>query len=357
MKLRIASLAALIVLGFTVNTAGAREPALLSLSMEHFRDSASVTDDRADGTTTITTEKGFAVHTGPMKMVWNDEYLKGVIDRNTGEKSFQVIAMTIYSGNRRLYQTADYQWTDGPKSAPAIQLSTQREGCPLGDCTYTELIAFNVDEDTLRRIAAQYVPGKPTLWSFNITAKPGPGYSGALSSAEFAGFLARVDEAATAAFPGAKSNTAIVKESAAVIKENTAIAQQNAALAKQNAALAKQNAELAQENAALVKGNPALAQASPVSAPPKLEFGIGGIAVAAAAEQPNRAGILVTAVNSGSVAQRAGIIVGDILYEFNGHPISGLAELEAAVAACAAHSSVVIKLYRGTAKAALTARF
>jgi S1-C subfamily serine protease len=66
---------------------------------------------------------------------------------------------------------------------------------------------------------------------------------------------------------------------------------------------------------------------------------------------------LIIGVNSGSVAQKAGLIIGDILYEFDGHPIKDLAGLEAAVAACAANSTVGIKLYRGTNQMALSARF
>jgi len=156
--------------------------------------------------------------------------------------------------------------------------------------------------------------------------------------------------------PQPRTNAAIAKDSAGA-KERDAIAQENAALAKENAALAKQNAELAKQNAALAKANPSLATASPAGTLPKLDLGISGIAVAATAGQPNRAGVLVSAVNGGSVAQKAGIIIGDIVYEFDGHPIKELAELDAAVAASAANSSVVIKLYRGTKKISLAARF
>lgn len=49
--------------------------------------------------------------------------------------------------------------------------------------------------------------------------------------------------------------------------------------------------------------------------------------------------------------------VGDILFEFDGHPINTSADLEAAVAACAAKSTVVIKLFRGTDAMSLTAQF
>jgi hypothetical protein len=317
----IAALASLIVLGITANTVSAKNSPLLSLSMEHFRDTATAKDDPANGTTTITTEKGFVVRTGPMKMVWNDEYLKGVIDRNTGQKSFQVIAMTVYSGNRRFYQTANYQWVSGPQSVPATQIRTQRDACAVGDCVYTEYIAFTVDEADLRQIAAGNAPGKPTIWQFKIRAKPGPDYSGELSSAEIAGFLAKVDLSA-AAVPVAKASAAIGKESVASVKENAAVINENAA-----------------------------------SASLKLDLGIVGMPVAATPEQPSRAGILIIGVNSGSVAQKSGIIIGDIINEFDGHPLKELAELEAAVAACAPNSTVGIKLYRGTNKMTLTARF
>jgi hypothetical protein len=322
MKPRTAALAPLIALVLAANPASAKDPPLTSLTMEHFRDTATVKQDLASATTTITTEKGFLVHTGPMKMVWNDEYLKGVIDRTTGEKSLQVVVMSIYSGNRRSYQSATFQWTNGPKSSPVIQIRTQREACGTGECTYTDYIAFDVDEAGLRQIAAGYVPGKPSIWAFKIAASGGPDFSGRLSSAEIAGFLAKLDGPSSAPLPAAKSNAALVKENAALIKEN---------------------AELVKEKTAAVSL--------------KHDLGISGIAVAATSDQPNRAGVLVSAVNSGSVAQKAGLIVGDILYEVGGHPIRELADLEAAVAASAADSPLVIKLYRGTSKMSLNAKF
>jgi hypothetical protein len=300
MKPCIAALVPLIVLSFTANTACAKDPALLSLTMEHFRDTASVKDDPVDAVATISTEKGFAEHRGPMRTVWNDEYLTGVIDKKTGQRSFQVRAWIIYRGDWRFYETANYQTAAGPKSVPAVQTGKEMENCAAGDCMYTERLAFPVDEELLRRLAAANVPGKPAIWAYKFTSKSGPDYTGGLSSAEIAGLLAKVDEFNNT-LPAVKANAA--------------------------------------------------------SASLKHDLGIGGMPVAATAEQPNRGGILVFGVNSGSIAQKSGIIVGDILYEFDGRPIKALAELEAAVAACSANSAVAIKLYRGTDTMAVTARF
>jgi hypothetical protein len=300
MKNSIAALVPLVVLGFTANSAYARDPALLSLSMEHFRDTATVKDDPVDAITTISTENGYAEHTGPMRMVWNDEYLRSVIDKKTGQKSFRVYAWMIYGGRWRSYETANYQTPTGPKSVPAIQIGRETANCAVGDCLYTERVAFPVDEDLLRQLAAGSVPGKPTIWAYRFIAKTGPDYAGGLSSAEIAGLLAKIDEY-TNALPVVKANA--------------------------------------------------------TSASLKRDLGISGMPVAATSDQPNRAGILVFGVNGGSVAQKSGIITGDILYEFDGHPVKSLDELEAAVAACAANSTVAIKLYRGTNGMAVNARF
>jgi PDZ domain len=300
MRLRIAALVPFIVLELTAHTAFAKDPALLSLTMEHFRDTATVKDDLADATTAISTEKGFAEHKGPMRTVWNDEYLRSVIDKRTGQKSFQVHVWIIYGGRLRSYETVDYRTMSGPKSGPVTPIGKEMANCAVGDCLYTERIAFPVDEELLRRLAATDVPGKPAIWAYTLIAKTGPDYRGGLSSAEIAGFLAKVDEY-TNALPVAKANA--------------------------------------------------------TSASLKRDLGISGMPVAATVEQPNRAGILVLGVSSGSIAQESGIIIGDILYEFDGRPIKALAELEGAVAACAANSTVAIKLYRGTNDMAVSARF
>src|SRR5258707_6419312 len=165
MKCCIAALALLIVLGFTANTAHAKDPALLSLTLEHFRDTASVKDDPVDAVTTISTDKGFAEHRGPLRTVWNDEYLTGVIDKKTGQRSFQVHAWIIYRGNWRFYETPNYQAITGPKSVPAAQISKAMDNFAPGGCMYTERPAVPVDEELLRQLAAADCPCQPPNWS------------------------------------------------------------------------------------------------------------------------------------------------------------------------------------------------
>jgi hypothetical protein len=317
MTTRTTALVPLIVFGFALSTASAKDPPVLSLTMEHFRDTATVKDDPLHAKATITTENGYVEHSGLMNMVWHDEFLSAVIDQSTGQKSFQIDAEITYSGSWRSYETANYPTANGRRSVPATHISKEAANCNVGECIYTEHIAFPVDEQMLRQIAAARVAAKPVLWPYQAAAKSGPAYTGGLSDAEVAGFLLKVDEyAARPAIAGA--NTGSFANSAGAIA----------------------------------------GAGSAANAPSQSDLGVGGMPVAATAEQPNRAGILIIAVNRGSVALKSGIIVGDILYEFDGHPIKTLAELQAAlVAARAASSAVAIKLYRGTEPIALLAHF
>ena len=299
MKIYLAVLAACLAFGLLPGPARAKDPALTSLTAQHFKDTATVKEN-PDASTVISTQNGFVTYAGPLRMVWNDEFLTSVIDGRTGQRSFQVDALIVYSGAWRSYQSATYQTSGGPKSVPVITLGKETANCAVGECTYTERIGFAVDEELLRREAAGYAPGHAALWSFKLLPHKGPAYAGVLSSAEIAGLLAKVDE---------------YSHTLPVVKAQT------------------------------------------TSAALKLDLGIAGMAVTAPEDHPNRAGVLITGVERGSVAQKGGIIIGDILYEFDGHPIKAPAELQSAVAASAANAAVIIKVFRGTTSTTLSAQF
>lgn len=288
-----------VCLGIFARAAIAKDPALLSLSMEHFKDTALVTEDPGGDSTTISTKPGFVEHWGPLHMTWNDEFLKSVIDHKTGRKSFEIDVAITYSGKGRSYTSATYRGLNGSESAPPALVRKDSMNCAVGECMYTDHLAFPVEEQLLRQLAAAYVPGKPALWTFQLLAKGGPDYQGRLSNAEIAGLLAKVD--------GIDSPPVAVKIDAAP--------------------------------------------------PQPLEFGISGLAVSPSTELPKRAGVLVVEVHSGSVAHKAGMITGDIIVRIDSAPIKSPRELQAAVAARTAGSTAIIHIYRGTTEMELKAQF
>ena len=314
-----AVLSALIVLTAGVGTAAAKDAPLLSLNMEHFRDTATVLDNPTDSAVTISTENGYQEHRGPLRTVWDDEYLEAVIDKKTGRKSYLVYIWITYTGAPRGYGTASFQSPEGPRSVSTTLVVRNKSLCAVGDCSYTDRLTFPVDPDMLRRLAAQYASGTHSVWAFKLTGKSVPVYAGGLSNAEIAGLLARVDNYEN-----------VVSAAAAAVAAATTATSAVTALATAGAATA---------------------------ASLKKDFGVGGMAVAASADQVNRAGVLIIAVSSGSIAQKSGIIVGDIVYEFAGRRIGTPAELQAAVAASTANQAVAVKLYRGTTVMTVNAQF
>jgi hypothetical protein len=297
----LAALAAAILLS-GARHAAAKDSELLSLGADHFRDTASVAERPAHDATVITTEPGYVERS--LGAVWHDEYLQAVIDHKSEQKTFEIDVMVSYSGAMRSYRQASIEGPAGSKSAPVTLVRTETANCQVGDCIYTEHLAVPIDEETLRQMAATYAPGQARLFDFKLTAKIGHSYRGSLSNAEVSGFLARVDGyryQATAAPP-----------------------------------------------------TPAVVAPPP---PQRLEFGITGLAVAPSAGMPDRVGVVVVAVGAGSVAQKAGVITGDIVYKLDARAIRTPADLEAAVAATAAGAGAVIHVFRGMGEAALSAHF
>jgi hypothetical protein len=282
-------LALLLILSSVADVCLAKDPALMSLTADHFRDTAIISDDPVANVTTVSTEKGFIEHHGPLRVVWNDEYLFGIVDRKASRKTLEVVTTITYRGSRRAYGQVKLQGAS--TTLPTVHIKTSSINCPTGECTYTEQLSFPIEESLLRQLAAR-ASDNPELWHFTLIDSAGD-YSGQLSSAEMAGFLAKVDEYTGAPPPP-----------------------------------------------------PRVVAAKP-------DLGIGGLRVDPAPQNPQRYGVLVTAVVPGSVADKAGIIIGDIVSELSGHPIKGPADLKSAMAALPPASGITLKLYRGTVEMTL----
>ena len=281
---------AVLVWGTAGQVALAKDVPPLALTVEHFRDTATLQDDAALGTSTVTTEKGFVERHGPLHTVWNDEYLRAVINHATGQRSFEVEASFTYSGNRRKYASARYQAADTMQTVP-VAGKPDVLNCATGECTYTEHVSFPIDEPLLRELAADAIAGHPHLWTFKVTGPVGGDYAGTLSTAEIAGLLVKADEVAGGA------NRVVPR----------------------------------------------------AASPAPRDLGVGVLRIDATEESPPRSGLLLTAVNRGSVAQKCGLLVGDMLYEVDGHVVHSSAELESILSSSRLRSAVTLKFYRGAA--------
>lgn len=169
----------------------------VSLTKEHFSNTATIKDDALDTTATITTVNGFQEKRGLLGVVWEDDFLRAFVDKKSGKTLIQVYQKLSYRGSGwHFFNTVNYETPTGPQSAQLtiIKRDVDCSGSRYLGCTYTEQVGFNVDENLLRTIAGKYAPGKLAGWKYKFSAKSGQDYAGAILPAEIAGFIDKVDE-------------------------------------------------------------------------------------------------------------------------------------------------------------------
>lgn len=170
---------------------------LLAMTPDEFAACADLSDDSLDIIAKITTAPCFKETRGLLKIVWNDNFLRAHIDKKTGKATYQLYQYIGYEGDWRFYQTVNYETPNGPRSERVDQISRDVVGCSGArygaGCTLSEHVAFSVDEDLLRTIAARWQPGAQSVWRFKFGAKAFQDWQDGLSSAEVAGLLLAVD--------------------------------------------------------------------------------------------------------------------------------------------------------------------
>nr|DAQ12771.1 MAG TPA: hypothetical protein [Caudoviricetes sp.] len=170
----------------------------VALTPDHFKASAKIDDDDLDVVANISTLGGMVKRQGLLGVVWNDNFLRALIDKKTGRITFQVYQYINYEGDWRFYETVNYETPDGPVQKRLIQISRDVLSCSGSrystGCSYSEHFAFEVDEALLRTIAAGYQPGAAVVWKFKFGAQRAEDWNDAILPAEVAGFLQAVDE-------------------------------------------------------------------------------------------------------------------------------------------------------------------
>lgn len=169
---------------------------LLAMTPDQFARCSKLSDDSLDMIATITTEPCFKDSRGLIKVVWNDNFVRAYVDKKTGTATYQIYQFMTYDQKPRLYHTAYYETSSGPRSVPVIEISSDIGSCggPYGDCTFVEHIAFPVDEPLLRDIARKWQPGVGAGWRFMFSAPPAQDWQDGMSVAEIAGILQAVDK-------------------------------------------------------------------------------------------------------------------------------------------------------------------
>ena len=168
----------------------------MALTPQHFVETATLIDDRMETTAVITTQNGFQIKQGLLKRVNNDGFFRAFIAKKTGKTRYQLYHTLTYVGEWVYFEQVNYEDVSEVQSKPLDVVSREVGYCSqiLG-CFKNETVAFDVEEETLRRVAASYDPsGKGTSgWLYRLKAKNGVNRDEGMSPAEAAGILSAVD--------------------------------------------------------------------------------------------------------------------------------------------------------------------
>lgn len=168
---------------------------LLAMTPTDFQQKASIKDDSLETIAQISTEPGFKEKQGLLRIIWDDNFLRAFIDKETGTTYFQVYQYISYQGDWRFYHTVNFETLAGPKSAEVDVIKREVESCSGSDgCILGEHLGFEVSGELLQSIASVYNPGSTSAWLFKFKSKSGKEFKTGIVPAEVIGFLAAVDD-------------------------------------------------------------------------------------------------------------------------------------------------------------------
>lgn len=172
--------------GFAGDKLTKAERAAIDMAPEQIAAIAEVKNDSLDRLIRISTRPFFEE-----AKKGGDKFFRAYIDKKTGDARFQVYAWIRYDGETRDFDRVNYETPAGLVSEEVHQIDIDVLGCSARYCTYTEDIAFDVPEATLRQIAAGAKAGE--TWRFKIFGRFADGIETEMLKTEAAAILIAAD--------------------------------------------------------------------------------------------------------------------------------------------------------------------
>lgn len=168
---------------------------LLDMTKEEFAAKIVIKDDALESRTEIHTQNGFSEKRGLVGIVWDDNFLRAYIDKETGLTTYQVYDR-IYMKDWSYFYAANYTTPDGLKTKDVLRVASDVESCSSNafvGCKLREDVAWYVDRELLDTVAGLYQPGQRTAWKYRLKAQQGSDRDRGFTAAEVAAFVEAVD--------------------------------------------------------------------------------------------------------------------------------------------------------------------
>ena len=166
---------------------------LLELTAEDFADNVRIDDDDLDLFATLDTSEGFRSRGGFFSRERTDNFLRAVVNKQTGEATFVLYQTITYTAQRngwRRYARANFQSPEGLSTAELDIVTREVVSCVSADlCVFREDFVLPLNEELVEWIARREQDG---FWRFKFTGTGGEDWEDLLASVEAAGLLQRV---------------------------------------------------------------------------------------------------------------------------------------------------------------------
>lgn len=167
----------------------------------HFKRTIVIRDDPTQDAIVFSTIRGLQEKQVTTGQVWNDNFLRGFIDKRTGQKTYQVYNVVYYGGSGiqtswKHFKQANYDTLQGIKLTPTTILKEEEDCTPLavyGQCVYNEHVTFKVEGQLFETLSPLYKPESTKEWQYTLVSETRESYRDRITLAEIAGLLASMD--------------------------------------------------------------------------------------------------------------------------------------------------------------------
>ncbi|MBO9519153.1 MAG: hypothetical protein J7493_13895 [Porphyrobacter sp.] len=192
----------------TPATARERLPSSLAqLSPNDFASRVRIIDDPLEPVIILSSQDGYKRSRSIGGARADDVYLQALINRETGQVSWQVWHELSMTSERKL-DSVEYRGDSGTlQKSGFLAMEDWLDQCPptdgIGSCNHVVRIAFELPDRTLREIADAYRPGERTGWLLRFKEINGQDITSGLAPAEAAGLILALEKWKRAGAAGA----------------------------------------------------------------------------------------------------------------------------------------------------------
>jgi hypothetical protein len=156
----------------------------MTLSVSDYQQ--SVSREETDKVIIFSSKDALHSNLGTTDSEINDNYVKAVIDKISGKVSYQIVNTIQYQApDWHFYELAKYVTQEGVTEQPISTIDNQVLECSVfSDCSYLEIISFEIDEQLVKKGAERYQSDTQSGIKYLLIPKTGQNYNGIVFAQE-----------------------------------------------------------------------------------------------------------------------------------------------------------------------------